>query len=131
MEVFTGEGVDERTEPGGEADVGDRQPVGHQIDGGVVVPDREPRAKMHLLGGEAARRKHRQRHQTGEEGEGERTPHQPCGGLLPERPVEEGWQADKHERGRRGSELEDDQERHDRMGRGGRRVEQAKQAIQG
>ena len=127
VEVFPGKRIDQSAQPGGEADVGHRQPVSNEIDRGVVVPNRKPGAEVDLLGSEAAHREHRQGDKPREEGEREGAADEPGGGPLREGSIEQRRQADEDEGQGRGSELEDDQQRNEGMGRGGLGLERPQQ----
>ena len=120
VEVFPGEGVDQAAEAGGEADVGHREAVGDEVDGGGVVPDLEEPAEVHDLGRESAVGQHHQHREGGDEARRERRGDEPGRGPLGERPAEQRRQADGHEGRRRGDELPGDECRH---GIGGEGVE--------
>ena len=77
VEVLAGEGVHQPAQAGGEADVGHREGVGHEVDRGLVVADREPGADVDHLRREApCARGRRASRSRGDESHREAGPHE-------------------------------------------------------
>ena len=128
MEVFAGEGVDERAEAGGKADVGHRQAVGHQFDRRGMMADGEQPAEVNHLSGEAPIGDHDERDEGRKEAGREGSGHDARGGPFRQGPPQQRGQADAHE-SRDGCDKLPDDERGDRIGEKGRHVHEGTESL--